>query len=517
MNLQWTARTDRLALLLLAVLAATPMMAGSTRPQYGGTLRIELHSAAVDIDPRRWKPGSPEFALGEHFASLLFDRLVCLDNYGRFQPQLAVEWSHDASFKRWQFVLRGGVKFSDGASLTAADVANSLRSVLPSGIQLISSGANILFQSSVPVPDLLEQLASGRSFVFRETPGGLVGTGPFELTPETEPPAGSSSHPSMPSAKLRFRVQEQSWAGRPFVDHVEATFGIPPLRALFDLQLGKADIVLLDPEVVRRASQSGVRVWRSDPVTVYLLLFDGASPVTADSRLREGVSYSLDRGTMAGVLLQKQADPAASLLPRWLSGYALLFNVDMNLPHARELRAALPPGAASSGEPLSLRVEAPGDLSKLLGERVGINVRQAGFFIRPSGRPATVEPPGAESAAAKTSLRLVAWRYTSLSPRTELESMVSSLNLEGGADSLKVSPDPQQLYELEKLLLDRREALPLVAFPDYVALGPAVRDWMPNSWGEWHLADVWLDRSEKSPSNSGTGSVGANPSPGALP
>jgi hypothetical protein len=26
-----------------------------------------------------------------------------------------------------------------------------------------------------------------------------------------------------------------------------------------------------------------------------------------------------------------------------------------------------------------------------------------------------------------------------------------------------------------------------------VGLGTAVRDWMPARWGEWRLADVWLD------------------------
>jgi hypothetical protein len=40
------------------------------------------------------------------------------------------------------------------------------------------------------------------------------------------------------------------------------------------------------------------------------------------------------------VLLQKQAEPAAALLPQWLSGYAFLFTVDTNLDRAKEMRAA---------------------------------------------------------------------------------------------------------------------------------------------------------------------------------
>jgi len=88
-------------------------LCAAARPQYGGVLRVELRASSVTLNPRRWKPGSPEYATNQRLAELIFDRLVSLDNYGRFQPQLATEWTHDSSAKRWQFTLRQGVKFSD--------------------------------------------------------------------------------------------------------------------------------------------------------------------------------------------------------------------------------------------------------------------------------------------------------------------------------------------------------------------------------------------------------------------
>src|SRR5215475_12827528 len=95
---------------------------GAARPQYGGVLRVELRAASLNLNPAKWKAGSADFASNERLAELLFDRLVVLDNYGRFQPQLATEWSHDAGAKRWRFTLRQGVKFSDGTAPTPADV-----------------------------------------------------------------------------------------------------------------------------------------------------------------------------------------------------------------------------------------------------------------------------------------------------------------------------------------------------------------------------------------------------------
>jgi hypothetical protein len=59
------------------------------------------------------------------------------------------------------------------------------------------------------------------------------------------------------------------------------------------------------------------------------------------ARLWEALSLSLDRGTMAGVLLPKQAEPATALLPQWLSGYAFFFTMDMNLDRPKEMKAVL--------------------------------------------------------------------------------------------------------------------------------------------------------------------------------
>jgi hypothetical protein len=77
------------------------------------------------------------------------------------------------------------------------------------------------------------------------------------------------------------------------------------------------------------------------------------------ARLREALPLSLNRGTMAGVLLLKQAEPAAALLPPWLTGYAFLFTVDGNLDRAMEMGAVLAADFAGAAAPLRLRVDAP--------------------------------------------------------------------------------------------------------------------------------------------------------------
>ncbi len=529
--------TKRLA--LAASLCAMVSLATecAERQRYGGTLRVELRTASVSLDPREWKAGTMESDTDERMGALVYDRLVALDNYGRFQPQLAMEWSHDASFKRWQFTLRGNVKFSDGMAMSNGDVVAALQPLLPEGQQISASGNYVVILSSTAVPDLLEELASGRFFVYRvQADGTLMGTGPFSIAETaaasrgpsiSATAAGDSNVPaSSPSVNktthLRFRANEETWSGRPFLDTIEVTLGVPPLRQLFDLQLGKADLVELSPELVRRAMQDNQRVWSSAAVTFYGLRFDEAQPAAGDANLREALSLSLDRQTMANVLLQKQAEPASALLPQWLSGYAFLFTMETNIERAKEIRATLTAKLAAGTEPLRLRVDAPGDLAKLLGERVAVNARQAAILVQVVNRAAARATTTSSEPAA--GVHLFSWHYSSLSPRVELESMVSTLNFGNSNEPAVSSTDPELLYAREKKLLEERRVLPLVALPEYVGLGQKVRDWMPARWGEWHLADVWLDLPGPSPAQpgnpNGTETPATQPaaaSPGAKP
>jgi ABC-type transport system substrate-binding protein len=479
-----------------------------------------LQASKISFDPRQWRDGSLDSARDEKLAALVFDRLLSLDNYGRFQPQLAVEWSHDAAFKRWQFTLRAGVKFSDGTALSAGDVVAALQPLLPSGQQISANGNTVVLQSSAAMPDLLEELASGRYFVYRVQPDGtLLGTGPFLMAESSS--SLSSDRDSATAAKLthlRFRANEGAWSGRPFVDAIDVTLGAPSLRTLFDLQLGKADLVELSPELVRRASQENIRVWASAPTTLYGLRFDDTQSAASDPKLREALALSLDRQTIAGVLLQKQAEPASALLPQWLSGYAFLFNMETNLERAKEIRATLPLNAAAGTEPLRLHVDTPGDLPKLLGERVAVNARQSSILIQLQSHVAqrssvTTTSANADPAAG---LHLFAWHYSSLSPRIELDSFLSAMNLADSTAGSVSSTDPEQMYARERHVLDDWRILPLVAIPEFVGVGSNVRDWMPARWGEWHLADVWLDVPEPA-AGSAKPAMTMTPVPGAKP
>jgi len=489
-------------------LLAAPLAHPTKHPRYGGTLRVALRATTVSLDPREWMPGSPASAQNEQLAVLVFDRLLTLDDYGRFQPALSTEWSHDANLRNWQFKLRPGVKFSDGSSLTTGEVVAALQPLLPPGLQISANEGAVIIRSSHPIPDLLEQLSSGRYFIYRALPDDLLlGTGPFYVG-EDLPAAPSESNPSvMKPAHIKFHANEEAWSGRPFLDAIDVTLEEPALRQLYDLQIGKADLAEITPELVRKARQENVRIWSSAPNTLLALRFDDSQPAAADQHLREALALSLDRDTMANVLLQRQAEPTAALLPQWLSGYAFLFDRPMSLQRAKELRASLPANEAGGNQPLRLRVDSAGELMKLLGERVAVNARQANLFVQVLPHATGNSTASTSATPAPAGLHLFAWHYDSISPRAELDALARQFALQDFGEGTKSVNDPEQLFALERRLLNQRRILPLVILPEYIGIGSNVRNWLPAPWGEWRLADVWLDQTPQA------GAVGDNSTP----
>ncbi len=493
--------------LLLAAVALGAAHA-ATRPHYGGTLRVEMRERVTSLDPRQWPKDSVAAAATEKLAELVFERLITLDDNGRPEPQLAAAWEHDAEMKRWKFTVRSGEKFHDGTPLTPREIAASLAPLFSDRRQVSANGSSVTIQSAAPMPDLLEELARGRTFVFHEQPdGALSGTGPFRIGSWPGPQADAAG-----ASRAVFTANDDAWSGRPFVDSIEVAIGVPASRQLMDLQLGKADVVMLAPDQVRRVTQAGLRTWSSLPVELLALVFE--SELSApDPQLRQAIALSIDRTAIVNVLLQKQGEAAGGLLPQWLSGYAFLFSTAADVERARKLRGEL----TGAPPPLRLRVEGSDETTRLVAERVAVNARQAGISLQVIGKGDAGALASGTGSQGATAARLARFRLGSVAARAELAAMVALLGLgdDSAAAIKKISGnDPEQSYAAERRMVESGQVIPLVYLPETVGLGPAVRDWMPRRWGVWRLEDVWLDRTESAAGATGASSriaMGARP------
>jgi peptide/nickel transport system substrate-binding protein len=454
----------------LLLLAAASLLVGwrataATRPLYGGTLLVETSAQLASLDPAKPPADPAGRALAEKLFFLVGDRLVRLDERGHPHPSLATAWKMGAKGRSWTFTLREGVKFQDGKPLAAEDVVESLAALHPDW-HLGVRDARVEIGLPEPAPELPLQLALAENSILRAGENGiLIGSGPFRLTEFTP-------------ARITLAANETDWRGRPFLNGVQILLGHAPREQWIDLELGRADVVEIAPDEVRRALQSQVRLWTSQPEEVVALAFEPGRAEAGDGRVRQALASGVNRAALRNVLLQKQGEVAQSILPQWLSGYAFLF------PAAPAAPSTAPAG---SWPPLMLSYDGSDALLTSFAGRIAVDARAAGLNVR-------LQPQGA-GAAAPADVRLVRERIESLDPRTALERIVAAMGLSKQI-AMPAGDSPAALYAAEQSLVSTHWVIPLVDLPEIYGLSPRVQDWMPpavTSSGGWRLGEVWKE------------------------
>src|SRR5208282_398303 len=301
-----------ISLLVAAAGAAT----AATRPHYGGTLRVMLQSAPDTLDlPAAAAPAS--YWDMARTLSLIGDTLVKLDAQGRSQPALAVAWQNDSTTRHWQLTLRRGVKFHDGSAASPAAIAQILGALHP-GWNVQASAESVSIETETPMPSLLAELALPRNLLLKRNANGApIGTGAF-LVADWQP-----------GKLLKLAAYEDSWAGRPFVDTVEIEFGKSLRDQAIALELEKTDVIEAAPQATGGslrygASSSSSSISVSLPVELMALVFSPNSKAQ-DARLREALALAIDRKPIQSVLLRGAGEPAATILPNWMTGYSAVF------------------------------------------------------------------------------------------------------------------------------------------------------------------------------------------------
>src|ERR1017187_4108390 len=250
-----------------------------------------------------------------------------------------------------------------------------------------------------------------------------------------------------------YEADENASGGRPYLAGVEILLGRTLRDQAGDLDLGKADVVEVGPNELRR-QPAGRRVWSSSPVRVLALVF---APRFEDARVREALALAVDRSAIHTVLLQRQGEISGALLPQWLSGYAFLFPGATDLGRARQL--------ASGARPITLGVSDA--TARPIAERIVLNARDAGLAV-------SVTPQ-----AANADVALVELRIASADPAKALAQIAAALGLaappRGASPNTASNASPEQTYDAERVVLDGSRVNPLIHLPGVCGVSPRVR------------------------------------------
>jgi peptide/nickel transport system substrate-binding protein len=449
------------ALLLLAAasLSVAATAWASTRPHYGGTLRVAVEDAPASLDPS--DSGQPDSLAWRSLSTLIFDTLVILNARAEPHAALASSWQAQPGNQRWQFNVRHGVAFHDGSAVTPAAVAASLRSANPNW-KVIAAEEAVVIECKAPTPNLLAILAQPHYGIAKRDGGKLTGTGAFAITRWE------------PGKKLTLTARDDYWGGRAFVDAIEIELGKSLREQMISLDLGRADLAEVAPDQARHAAAENRRVGSSAPGEWMALEFSREPQSADEGKLRQALGLSIDRASM-NVLLQGAGEPAGSVLPNWLSGYAFLFSVAMDLQKARQLRSEV-----QQVPSWALEYDGSDPLARVITERIALNARDAGL---------TVQPTNSVTNSAAADVRLVRIPLPSPDARVALGGFAARLGL---PQPRFESDSPASVYAAENALLQSHRVIPLLHLRSTVALGSRVSNWAEDPDGKWQLQNLWL-------------------------
>jgi ABC-type transport system substrate-binding protein len=428
----------------------------ATRPRYGGTLHVAMRAAPGSLDPA--DPTQANSSATLNVSRLIFDTLVTLDGRGQPQSALATGWQSEPGGQRWQMILRSGVKFHNGAALTADTVAAALRASNPAW-RVFPATDSVIVECDTAMPDFPAQLALQRNAIAKRDGNKLFGTGPFSIADW------------QPGKKLTLTARDDYWGGRPFVDSIEIEMGRSLREQMISLDLGKTDLIEIAPEQAHRAAAEGRRVASSAPVELMALVFTRERQSPDEGKLREALTLSIDRSSLNTVLLQGGGEPAGAILPNWLSGYAFLLPVDPDIPRARQERDEV------RQVPMwTLGYDSNDPVARVVAERISLNARDAGLTLQ-------------LTAANTADVRLVRIPLLSLNAQVALSDAATALGI---PEPKLIGNSAGDLYAAEKSLMQSQRALPLLHLRTNIGVGASIKNWAVSPDGGWRLQDVWL-------------------------
>ncbi|HXE64971.1 MAG TPA: ABC transporter substrate-binding protein [Bryobacteraceae bacterium] len=505
---------------LLLVLSAAWSDAASLRIETSTTLRLSLTGDPKTFDALQITDENSEVVRWLTGATLLrVDRVS-----GEVRPELAESWSIDPKGRAITFRLRSGLRFSDGAPLTSADVARTLHTAFEPGK---ASPVADVFRSEQGLPEVVVVSPAVLTVRYATTKAGLERL--FDELYVT-PAAGSASAGPFfvsgyrPGVAVDLKRNPWYWkrdaAGRPLphLDSIRLDIQTNPEIAVARFERGEIDMLRkLDPESYERIAKKNPAAAFNMGASMDSEFFwfnqvpNGAIPEWkrkwfASVAFRHAISASINREDIARLAYRNLAHAAAGPLSPanrfWFNGALKPLPFDP----ARALRALHDEGftmgdgalhdrqghavefslITNAGNETRERVAAliQSDLSKI-GIRVNIVTLDFGTLVERITKTARyeacllgftnmAEDPIDEMNVWLSSGPQHAWRPSQKSPATTWEARIDQLVLAQASESSREARR-KAFNEVQKILMEQEPVIYLVNPDSLSAVAPGVQ------------------------------------------
>ena len=322
---------------------------------------------ALAAEPTSMDPHYQNLTINNSFSTQVYNALVLQDVNQKLIPGLAESWK-PVDDTTWEFKLRAGVKFHNGAAFTAEDVVATMKRAAnvpnsPSSFATFIKGKefeivdDLTLRVSTKKPDPFTPNDMSRIAIIDSafvdattedfnTGASAFGTGPFTLTKW------------LPGDLIEIARNDNYWGNNVEWDNII-------IRPIKDGTTRTAALIAGDVDFIERVAPSdlpnlekrdGISVFKSvsnrllyltlhmtdNPIKPYVTDFND-NPIVSpfkDIRMRKAVSFAINRQAIADRVMDGLSSPAGQFSPEGYIGYSPNLKADGYDPaRARELMA----------------------------------------------------------------------------------------------------------------------------------------------------------------------------------
>jgi len=271
------------------------------------------------FEPATLNPLQATDVVSKWAVELIFDGLVYVNDKMEMKPGLATEWSTSPDGLEWTFKLRNGVRWHDGVPFTADDVRFTYETVLNKDTKTIPK-TDYASIARIETPDLqtvrfylkeksapfLSKLATNALAIvpkhilenqdlnttdFNRKP---IGTGPFVVEEWAQ------------GQKLSVKANPNYFGTKPALDKIIWKKLTDSNVLSLQLLNGEVDGAAVNPEIIGQVKANNtLSTYETVDANTYIG-FQLDNPLFQDKRVRQALSYGLDRDAILTQILKGQ-------------------------------------------------------------------------------------------------------------------------------------------------------------------------------------------------------------------
>ena len=247
---------------------------------------------------------------------------------GSVKPRLATSWEK-VDDKTWRFKLRPGVKFTDGAPLTAQGVADSMDRMLSkeavTNAQGVKAGldctirtrmfANVALKGKA-IDELTLEISADKPVPILPTQMGIMPV-MSPNTPKdklTNTPVGTGPYIYVnwiSGQEINLKRNENYWGPKPEVENAKFIWRTESSVRASMVKIGEADFA---PQIApQEATDPKMDVSYLNAETTWLRIDMTRKPMD-DVRIRRAMNHAIDRNALRGSILPKDVIPATQVV-----------------------------------------------------------------------------------------------------------------------------------------------------------------------------------------------------------